>query len=152
MRSCLSRCQIPISASARGCVHRYATVSKSTISQHAVIDHHVLLAARKGQRTTLPNIIKQYIESSGTVLDVCLPYESRPDETRRLTVGMDHSKEENMPSKSKVVTVAHCALVGRDHRITLASGFALNVERAKIDGEMVIVTCAHTLEKASSFT
>jgi hypothetical protein len=136
--------QIPIPA---GCVHRlrasYATVSKSTVSQQLVIliDHHVLRAARKGQRTTLPNIIKQYLESSGTVLDACLPYESRPNETRR--VGVDHSK---------VVTVAHCALVGRDHKITLASGFALNVERAKVNGEMVIVTCAHTLEKASSFT
>ena len=132
--------------SCRQIVHRlrasYATVSKSSVSlsrEELVIDHHVLLAARKGQRTTLPNVIKQYLESSGTVLDVCLPYESRPDETRRLTVG-------------KVVTVAHCALVGRDHKITLASGFALNVERAKVTGEMVIVTCAHTLEKASSFT
>jgi len=125
--------------SCRQIVHRlrasYATVSKST----SVIDHHVLLAARKGQRTTFPNVIKQYLESSGTVLDVGLPYESRPDETRRLTVG-------------KVVTVAHCVLVGKDHKITLASGFALNVERAKVNGEMVIVTCVHTLEKASSFT
>src|SRR5260221_5010013 len=89
----------------------YATVSESTIIQHAVpppqgsfvpplIDHHVLLAARsKGPRTSLSGIIKQYLQVSGTVLDVCLPYESRPSPSRQ-AVGKD--KEKVM----SVVTVA----------------------------------------------
>ena len=127
----------------------HATVSESMIIQHAVpspqesfvpplIDHQVLLAARsKGRKTSLSGIIQQYLQVSGTVLDVCLPYESRPSPGRRA----DKEKV------TKVVTVAHCSVVGDEHKITLASGFALNVDREKIGGEMAIVTCGHTLEE-----
>jgi len=135
----------------------YAIVSESTIIQHAVpppresfvpplIDHHVLLAAKsKGRRTSLSGIIQQYLQVSGTVLDVCLPYESRPSPSRKAV-------EKGKEKVTSVVTVAHCSVVGDEHKITLASGFALNVDREKIGNEMAIVTCGHTLEEVGEIS
>jgi len=107
-----------------------------------LIDHHVLLAASKGRCTSLATIVKQYIEVSGDVLDVCLPYEPHPSKTRRTTT----STEKGQGKVRNLVTVAHCAVVGDEHKITLASGFALNVHMGE---EMVIATCGHTLEEVS---
>lgn len=138
------------------CRRSYATVLSSIIGQRPhssdltkdepstsllpLLDRHILQAALCGYKTPLLDIIKQYIDTSGAVLDVSLPYESRPSETRRpqLTTGADSCRN--------VVTVAHCARVGPDHKITLSSGFALNVESRK-RGETLIITCAHTLEE-----
>ena len=91
----------------------------------------------------LSSIIQQYLEVKGAVLDICLPYESRPSPGRQLPIS-----GENV---TNVVTVAHCAVLGdsEEHKITLASGFAVNVDREKIEGEMAIVTCGHTLEEVS---
>lgn len=124
----------------------YATVSSSIIAQRPhpstsvpqLLDSYILQADYK---TPLLDIIKQYIDTSGTVLDVSLPYESRPSESRRprLATGADSCRN--------VVTVAHCVRLGPEHKITLSSGFALNVEGHK-QGETLIVTCAHTLEEA----
>lgn len=97
----------------------------------------------------MSDIIRQYLEVSGTVLDICLPYESHPppDKRSRRSIG-----EKDEKKVTNVVTVAHCAVVGdsEEHsKITLASGFAVNVDREKIGGEMAIVTCGHTLEEVS---
>jgi hypothetical protein len=141
------------------CQRSYATVLSSIIGQRPhsfdltkdepstsllpLLDRHILQAALCGYKTPLLDIIKQYIDTSGAVLDVSLPYESRPSETRRpqTTTGADSCRN--------VVTVAHCARVGPDHKITLSSGFALNVESRK-RGETLIITCAHTLEEVRS--
>lgn len=134
----------------------YATVCKSTMVKPAppdqpvpsrnefipaLIDHHVLLAASKERCTSLATIIKQYTEVSGVVLDDCLPYEPHPSKTRRMTTEKSRGKGRNL------VTVAHCAVVGDDHKITLASGFAVDVDMGE---EMVIVTCGHTLDEVRS--
>ncbi|KAF8971582.1 hypothetical protein BDZ97DRAFT_1252714 [Flammula alnicola] len=131
----------------------YATVSPSIIGQRPqpseprkvefseevspVLDARVLQAASKGHKSSLPDIIEQYINTSGTVLDVSLPYESRPSDTRR-----PHLTDVAESCKN-VITVAHCAQVGAEHKITLSSGFALNVAY----GKTLILTCAHTLEE-----
>jgi len=138
----------------------YATVSPSIVGQTPhpaeptreefsesvppILDRLVLQAASKCHKTLLPDIIKQYIDTAGTVLDLSLPYESRPSDSRRpsLTNSADSCKN--------VITVAHCAQVGSEHKITLSSGFALNIEdRSNSKGETLILTCAHTLEEAS---
>jgi len=132
----------------------YATVSPSIIGQAPhpakreefsesvppVLDSLILQAALNCHKTLLPDIIKQYIDTAGTVLDLSLPYESRPSDSRRPSAD----------SCKNVITVAHCAQVGLEHKITLSSGFALNVEdRSNSKGETLILTCAHTLEEAS---
>lgn len=154
-RCCRSRVVSVLSCKSRRCL--YATVSSSIVGQRlhpydqtqdepstsvsVLLDSQILKAALCGYKTPLLDIIEQYIDTSGTVLDVSLPYESRPSDTRRprLTTGADSGRN--------VVTVAHCARVGPDHKITLSSGFALNVEGRK-KGEILIITCAHTLEEA----
>ncbi|PPQ90425.1 hypothetical protein CVT25_014943 [Psilocybe cyanescens] len=133
-----------------------ATVSSSIIAQPPfpeplrkefpetvppLLDYRILQATSKPGRTTLTKIIKEYINTSGTVLDLSLPYESRPSESRR----PDFANATD--SCKNVVTVAHCAQVGSEHKITLSSGFALNIEDSKSKGETIIITCAHTLEE-----
>ncbi|KAJ3508060.1 hypothetical protein NLJ89_g5963 [Agrocybe chaxingu] len=112
---------------------------RSTDCVPPLVDSHVLRTASKGRRTTLEEIIKQYVGKAGTVLDISLPYESRPSVTRRPLLKDAHD------SCKDVITVAHCAQFGREHKITLSSGFALNAEEK--EGETLIVTCAHTLEE-----
>ncbi|KDR84751.1 hypothetical protein GALMADRAFT_287378 [Galerina marginata CBS 339.88] len=134
---------------------RYATVSPSIVWQSHLsgpprgdftevpsrLDSHILQATSVGDHTSLPDIIKQYIETSGSVLEASLPYESRPSETRR-------PKLENTPdSCNNVIIVAHCARFGSEHKVILSSGFALNVQGARADYETLILTCAHTLEE-----
>ncbi|KAF8807182.1 hypothetical protein BYT27DRAFT_6557763 [Phlegmacium glaucopus] len=154
-RCCRSRVVSVLSCKSRRCP--YATISSSIIGQRPLhpsdltqdepstsvpllLDSHILQATLCEHKTSLLDIIKQYIDTSGTVLDVSLPYESRPSENRRphLTTGADSCRN--------VITVAHCARLGANHKIALSSGFALNVEGRK-KGETLIITCAHTLEE-----
>ncbi|CAA7264693.1 unnamed protein product [Cyclocybe aegerita] len=103
------------------------------------VGSHVLRAASRGDQTTLEEIIKQYVDKAGTVLDISLPYESRPSATRRPLLEDVHD------SCKDVITVAHYPQFGREHKITLSSGFAVNAREK--DRETLIVTCAHTLEE-----
>ncbi|KAF9535582.1 hypothetical protein CPB83DRAFT_20674 [Crepidotus variabilis] len=149
----------------------YATVSKSTICQRPatkplistryfsnkepdantedsvprLIDETVLQAVTSSRResTSLREIIEQYFACSGTILEVSLPYESRPSEARR-TVSTDIAV---LQCESNVILIAHCAVIGGEDKITLSSGFTLNIAREKVRGEAVIITCAHTLEE-----
>jgi len=153
LASCLKRRAVGVFSRAAPRVvgqKTYATVSPSIIGQAPqptrdesippVLDSLILQAALNCHKTLLPDIIKQYIDTAGTVLDLSLPYESRPSESRRPSA--DGCKN--------VITVAHCAQVGSEHKITLSSGFALNVEdRSNSKSETLILTCAHTLEEAS---
>jgi len=115
-----------------------------------LLDRRVLLAAsRNHQHSSIHDIIKQFIANAGSVLAVSLPYESRPSESRKLNLT---SAEE---SCKNVVTVAHCVQTNGEHKITLSSGFALNVgglgesDKDSYGDETIIVTCAHTLEEVS---
>jgi hypothetical protein len=160
LASCSKRRAVSIfaRAAARAVAQKtYATVSPSIVGQTPqptreefsesvppVLDSLVLQAASNCHKTLLLDIIKQYIDTAGTVLNLSLPYESRPSDSRRpsLTNSADSCKN--------VITVAHCAQVGSEHKITLSSGFALNIEdRSNPKGETLILTCAHTLEEAS---
>lgn len=136
----------------------FATVSPSIINQvlssessserdfeediPPALDRKLLQSTSK---TSLHQLIQQYIAESGTILDVSLPYESQPGSTRR--ANLTNAAE----STRNVITVAHCAQVDNAHKVTLSSGFALNVDfiTAESTKETLIITCAHTLEEVS---
>ncbi|KAF9560208.1 hypothetical protein CPC08DRAFT_708260 [Agrocybe pediades] len=119
------------------------SVVESTDPTPPLLDRRILLAAERNlQHPSIYEIINQYVANSGNVVDVSLPYESRPVESRRLNI---LNKAE---SCRNVVTVAHCVQTDMEHKITLSSGFALNVGEGESKGdETMIVTCAHTLEE-----
>ncbi|ETW87484.1 hypothetical protein HETIRDRAFT_99831 [Heterobasidion irregulare TC 32-1] len=135
---------------------RYATVESPVIVAkppppppvpesvvHSALDSVVLntLAHQpSGSRTSLPQLVQQYLERSGRVLDQQLPYEPQPSQPRR--VNFDASQSEDRG----VHLIAHCVQEGNRHKVTLSSGFALNAPGDHMN-ESVIVTCAHTLEE-----
>jgi len=97
----------------------------------------VLLDSLSASNLGLGDLIQQYIEGSGRVLDPSLPYESRPPDFRRTTFDNGDS----------VMMIAHCV---RDHtgkhKVTVGSGFALAVPGESKEGPFIL-TCAHTLEE-----
>ncbi len=104
----------------------------------------MLQAAAKPHKAAIGDILKQYLSTAATVLDVVLPYEATPTEDRRPRI------TDAAASCRNVVAVAHCVRDGLDHKVTLASGFALNVrENGEGAHETLIVTCAHSLEEVS---
>ncbi|KAF9480437.1 hypothetical protein BDN70DRAFT_805285 [Pholiota conissans] len=145
----------------------FATVSSSIIAQPPhpppppspeeglvddvppLLDARVLQAAARPHATTIGEIVKQYLTSAGTVLDAALPYEPSPAAERRPRIG------DPGESAREVVTVAHVARDGLEHKLTLASGFALNVRDKGVagegEGETLVLTCAHTLEEARTW-
>jgi hypothetical protein len=134
----------------------YATVDSATIvarpprppvptpaqepDPRSAIDSHILAALPKPGQTSLPELITQYVDRSGHVLDFSLPYEHSPVANRRVDF-------DAKPEDSSVSVIAHCARDGGVHKITLCSGFALEGPGHR---ESLILTCAHTLEEASS--
>lgn len=135
----------------------YATVDSATIvarpprppvppaqepDPRSAIDSHILAALPKPGQTSLPELITQYVDRSGHVLDFSLPYEHFPVANRRTDF-------DARPEDSAVSVIAHCARDGGVHKITLCSGFALEGPGHR-EGESLILTCAHTLEEASS--
>ena len=143
----------------------YATVDSATIvarpprppvpilvpdeqDSRTTIDSHVLAALRRPgtssrSQTGLPELITQYVDRSEHVLDFSLPYEPSPAPNRRTT--FDTGAEE-----SAVSIIAHYVCGDDGHKITLCSGFALDGPGRR-EGESLVLTCAHTLEEASSF-
>jgi len=91
-----------------------------------------LATAPSVERSSLPTLIQQYLTHSGKVLGVQLPYESRPSLARRVS-----------DNNCDIHLIAHVAREGDRHKITLSSGFAVDVS----DGQSILVTCAHTLEE-----
>ncbi|CCM02804.1 uncharacterized protein FIBRA_04915 [Fibroporia radiculosa] len=86
----------------------------------------------------LPQLIDQYLDRSGLVLDSALSYESRPASERQVLF------DEN--GDDAIAMIVHAAQqAGVGHKVTHASGFALNVPG--LEGQSVFVTCAHTLEE-----
>jgi hypothetical protein len=100
------------------------------------LDHQILSSLSQKQQS-LPELVKQYDERSSHVLDIPLPYESRPLVERRIDFEDDCTR---------VAMIAHCVRDGHTHKMTVCSGFALDGSR----GDSLILTCAHTLEEASS--
>lgn len=109
-----------------------------------LLDARVLQAAARPHQTPIADIVKQYVTAAGTVLDVTPPYEACPAAERRPHIA------EPGESGREVVTVAHVARDGLEHKVTLASGFVLNVKAPGVEGqdeEAMVLTCAHTLEE-----
>jgi hypothetical protein len=88
---------------------------------------------------SLPQLLEQYANCSGHVLDYSLPYELCPTADRK--VNFDATTEEN------VSMIAHYVREGDKHKFTLSSGFALEAPGHR-PGESLMLTCAHTLEEA----
>jgi hypothetical protein len=114
----------------------------------STIDSHVLAALPQPgtvsrSQTNLPELITQYVDRFGHVLDFALPYEPSPAANRRTDF-------DARPEDSAVSMIAHCVRDGDVHQITLCSGFALEGHEPR-EGESLTLTCAHTLEEASSF-
>ncbi|KAE9410832.1 hypothetical protein BT96DRAFT_912272 [Gymnopus androsaceus JB14] len=87
-----------------------------------------------------PNIVCCYTSNSGHVLGVSLLYESRPSATRKV------NRESTSANNTDVLLVAHCVQDGDEHKVTVASGFALEAPSQR-EGESLILTCAHTFEE-----
>ncbi|KAF9505636.1 hypothetical protein BS47DRAFT_1306328 [Hydnum rufescens UP504] len=88
--------------------------------------------------TPFGDLVEQYDQMSGNVLDFSLPYEPSPASSRG--VRFDRTND-------AVVIVAHVASDVFEHKVSLCSGFAIDVPGHK---NSVIVSCAHTLEMMRS--
>lgn len=86
-------------------------------------------------RTALPQLIEQYLDRSGNILDAQLLHEPRPSPSRRVSFSTDEG--------SGVHLIAHVVRENDRSKITVSSGFTLETS----DGQSVLVTCAHTLEE-----
>ena len=101
--------------------------------------HNTILSKLNSQSTSLHKLTDQYVEHSGTVLDVSLPYESRPNSQRK-------TKFEYSDNPS-VVMIAHAVQHKTLHKVAFCSGFAIDVSQLEHpSGDNLIVTCAHTME------
>ncbi|OCH96620.1 hypothetical protein OBBRIDRAFT_787189 [Obba rivulosa] len=117
----------------------------------SAFDAEVLLQLRKRATThasspnapdahvPLPNLIEQYLDRNGRVLNIQLPYESRPGPGRRI----EFHTEQGAGDDGGAAMIVHAALREPAHKVAHSSGFALNTP----EGQPVIVTCAHTLEE-----
>ncbi|TFY74658.1 hypothetical protein EWM64_g9354 [Hericium alpestre] len=111
----------------------------------STLDSRILDALARvpsSSRASLPQLIQQYLDRSGNVLDAHLHYESRPSDTRRLSFESLQSGGTDAP----VHLLAHVVQEGNRHKITLSSAFALNAT-GDTPGESLIISCAHTLEE-----
>lgn len=134
----------------------YATVSPSILnlgsppppvgainaSPHipSLLDRRILAAASSAKSPTLGDLARSYTSNSGHVLDVSLLYESRPSAGRRV------NRESSSVNSPDVLLVAHCVQDGDEHKVTVASGFALEAPAPR-EGESLIVSCTHTFEE-----
>jgi hypothetical protein len=110
----------------------------------SMIDSHVLAAlpqpgASSRLQTSLPELITQYVDRAGRVLDFSLPYEPSGRRT----------DFDARPEDSAVSMIAHCVRGDDAHKITLCSGFALQGP-GQSERESLVLTCAHTLEEGSN--
>src|SRR6267154_2102018 len=86
-------------------------------------------------RTALPQLIEQYLDRSGNILDAQLLHEPCPSPSRRVSFSTDEG--------SGVHLIAHVVRESDRSKITVSSGITLETS----DGQSVLVTCAHTLEE-----
>ncbi|KAI0321121.1 hypothetical protein OF83DRAFT_1101206 [Amylostereum chailletii] len=88
-------------------------------------------------RTSLPQLIQQYLDNSSHVLEPHLPYEPQPSPHRRISFDS---------ADTPVHLIAHVVQEGGRSKITLSSGFAIQGS-GDLKGRNVVVSCAHTLEE-----
>jgi hypothetical protein len=102
----------------------------------SVIDSIIMKEFPRFATTCTPfgDLVEQYDKMSGNVLNFSLPYEPSPVPSRG--VRFDRTND-------AVVMVAHVASDAFEHKVSLCSGFAIDVRGHK---NSVIVSCAHTLE------
>ncbi|KAJ4476759.1 hypothetical protein J3R30DRAFT_3658023 [Lentinula aciculospora] len=115
---------------------QYASVS----SFWRPLDQRILNAASSSNCRSLNDLVQNYFRNSGRILDGSLLYESRPSASRKM------NREASTANTSDVVLVAHCVQDGDEHKVTVASGFALEAPSHR-EGESLILSCAHTLEE-----
>ncbi|KIP11507.1 hypothetical protein PHLGIDRAFT_124897 [Phlebiopsis gigantea 11061_1 CR5-6] len=102
------------------------------------LDALILSELRRMPSASIPSLVRQFDDNAGKVLSVALPYESRPGAERRVRF------EENDHS---VLMVAHAAQDADRHKVSVCSGFALNVPAEGEESRSVLLTCAHTLQE-----
>jgi hypothetical protein len=90
-------------------------------------------------RTALPQLIEQYLDRSGNILDAQLLHEPRPSPSRRVPFSTDEGGDVHL--------IAHVVRENDRSKISVSSGFTLETS----DGQSVLVTCAHTLEEVCRF-
>ncbi|KIK71258.1 hypothetical protein GYMLUDRAFT_148604 [Collybiopsis luxurians FD-317 M1] len=139
--------------------HFYATVSPSLVNLGGLppppgvptdappsiqppLDNRILDFISSGKHVSLRNLVHSYLSNSGRTLDTSLLYESRPSAARKVNW--------DSPNYANMLLIAHCVRNGDEHKVTVASGFALEAPSPR-NGESLILSCAHTLEEASSF-
>ena len=126
-------------------------VPTSTLNKHIF----AALSSRSGA-ADLPALVSQYVDRHGRVLESSLAYESRPGQGRRVHFDQDVSLDKleggsnDLDLERSVVMVVHALQRGGESKVTVCSGFALNVsddsglEEGK---EMLVLSCAHTFEE-----
>ncbi|KAI0690708.1 hypothetical protein BC835DRAFT_1407464 [Cytidiella melzeri] len=105
----------------------------------STLDALILSELRASRVAPLTTIVQNYDENNGHVLDSPLPYESRPNDVRRV----------RFDGSDGIVVVAHAIQHGDAHNVALSTGFALNVAQGEDDDSRrsIILSCAHTLEE-----
>ena len=102
------------------------------------LDALILSELRRMPSASIPSLVRQFDDNAGKVLSAALPYESRPSAERRVRFEQnDHS----------VLMVAHAAQDADRHKVSVCSGFALNVPGEGEESRSVLLTCAHTLQE-----
>lgn len=117
--------------------------SPPPVTTPSALDALILPELRASRGASLPAIVQNYDDHAGHVLETSLPYESRPNATRRVT----------FEDSDGVVMVAHAIQHGDAHKIALCTGFALNVVSEGGDndaGHTVVLSCAHTVEEVNT--
>ncbi|KAJ3998448.1 hypothetical protein F5050DRAFT_1544675, partial [Lentinula boryana] len=144
----------------RPITRQYATVSQSLVdlgrppapegaaidftpSIPSSLDRRILKVASCSESPSLSELVHSYLSNSRHILNSSLLYESSPSALRKVNRGPSTA---NSPD---VLLIAHCIQDEDEHKITVASGFALEAPSQR-EGESLILSCAHTLEEADS--
>ncbi|PIL32150.1 hypothetical protein GSI_06856 [Ganoderma sinense ZZ0214-1] len=96
---------------------------------------------------SLAVLVEQYMKRAGHVLDVSLPYESRPSAQRRIHFTTDANGVEVSSADDALAIIAHAAhdRSGR-HKVTYSMSFAV-APPGLPEEQIALLTCAHTLEE-----
>jgi hypothetical protein len=113
-----------------------------TVAAPSALDALILSELRRTSTTSLPVLVQQFEDHSGKVLDASLPYESRPSAERK--VKFDGNKQ-------GVVMVAHAVQDEDRYKVSMCSGFPLNVSHGEAgeQSQCAVLTCTHTLQEVT---
>lgn len=113
-----------------------------TVAAPSTLDALILSELRRTPTASLSALVQQFDDHSGRVLDTSLPYESRPSAERK--VRFDGGEQ-------GVVMVAHAVQDGDRHKVSVCSGFPLNVSNPETSeqSQCAVLTCTHTLQEVN---